>query len=138
LASDINKQYAGTTDDLSIALKDMLDIQWEAIGASVDMQNALFALGQSIQANGTSFDEYSAGGRANLTALQKVLSAMVTAAAGDASQLATLVAGLMEALTGFGVNAANQLGFVQSFLAQIVGSGGFTGFKGLEAATLDA
>jgi len=73
----------------------------------------MYGLGQSLQENGASFDAYSVGGRANLEALQQTLSSMVTASAGDSTALATMIAGLMQSLASYGVDAVGQLGFVQ-------------------------
>lgn len=119
---------------LSQALQDTIDTQYEVIGGTVDVQNAIFGLGQTLQSGGISFDEYSVSGRANLQALQNTLNTMVKASGGDATELATYLAGLMQALGGYGVDTVKQLAFVQNALANLTGGTGTTGLKGLGVA----
>lgn len=113
------QETASDLEELTDALQDQVDVAFEGINAEVGMQNALYGLGQSIVENGTAFNTFSAGGRANMEALQKTISAMVTAAAGDSTMLASLLAGLMQQLAGYGVNASQELGMVQSMIAQL-------------------
>lgn len=119
-----------TTDSLeglTNALQEQVDVAFEGINADVAMQNALYGLGQALAENGTSFDIFSAGGRANMEALQKTINSMVTASAGNSEILASLLAGLMQQLSAYGVDAVNELAMVQSLIAQLVdGKGGLT------------
>jgi len=120
------------------ALKDLLTTEYELTGNTVSVQSALSSLGASLYENGNTFSEYSAGGQANLAALQSTLSAMVTAAGGDNVRLATMVAGLMQQMTAMGYGAVNELSFVQSFLAQITGGKGTGGLLGVGLAAQTA
>jgi TP901 family phage tail tape measure protein len=129
---------ADEVTDYDAALQDLVATQYEAVGGTVQVQNAIYALGQSIGENGNSFDAYSVNGRANLEALQNTLNAMVKAAGGDSAALATMLAGLMQSLASYGVDAVNQLGFVQSMLAQLTGGKGVGGLTGVGQAALSA
>lgn len=121
-------------DDFDGALSDLLDTEYALVGNTAAVQSALRGLGESLAANGNDFSEYSAGGQANLTALQSTLSAMVTAAGGDNTRLATMVAGLMQQMTTAGFGAVNELAYVQSFLSQITGGKGTGGLVGVGLA----
>jgi TP901 family phage tail tape measure protein len=116
-------------EDMTSALQDNVDLAFEAINADLAMQNALYGLGQSLAENGTSFDVFSAGGRANMESLQKTISAMVSASAGNSATLAALLAGLMQQLAGYGVDAVNELAFVQAMIAQLAGKEGLVGVE---------
>ena len=129
---------ATSETDLVSSMKDVLDTSYAIVGGTVDMQNAMYSLGTALQENGTSFDQYSVGGRANLDALQKTLSTMVSASGGDATTLATMIAGLMQSLGGMGVDTVNQLGFVQDALAQLTGGKGTSGLAGVSTASKEA
>lgn len=124
---------AENLDDLTNALQEQVDMAFEAVNADLAMQNALYGLGQSLAENGTSFNVFSAGGRANMEALQKTISAMVAASAGDSATLAALLAGLMQQLSSYGVDAVNELAFVQSMINQLVGGNG-KGLVGVQDA----
>lgn len=102
----------------------LMDVFDELIGSTVDVQNSMFALGESIAQNGTSFDVYSAAGRENLEALQNTLSTIVAAAGDDSAALAAMVAGLMQSLSTYGVDTVNELAFVQQAIARITGGKG--------------
>ena len=106
-------------EDFNDALQEQVDMAFEAIDADLAMQNSLFSLGQSLAENGNSFSTFSEGGRANMEALRKTISAMVASAGGDNVMLASLLAGLMQQLSGYGVNAVQELAFVQSMIAQL-------------------
>ena len=121
-------------DDTINNLQDLVETQTESIDSTVAMQNAIASLGQSLYENGTSFDAFSAAGRQNLGALSTVIDSMVKAAGGDANTLAVLLTGLMQSLAGYGVDAVNQLGFVQSMIAQLTGGKGVGGLYGVSDA----
>jgi len=118
---------SGGFDELLTKLQDTVDASFEEINAAVGLQNALYGLGQSLAENGTSFDVFSVGGRANMEALQKTISAMVAASAGDSATLASLLAGLMQQLSAYGVNAVNELAFVQAMINELTGGKGLAG-----------
>jgi TP901 family phage tail tape measure protein len=125
----------GTLEDLSTVMQDVIDTQYGIVGGTVDVQNSLASLGESLANNGTSFDEYSVAGRENLQALQAVMNAMATASGGDAEVLATNLAGLMQSLAQYGVNTVTQLGFVKQAIAQLAtGAGGTSGLVGVADA----
>jgi hypothetical protein len=130
---------SGSASDLTSALQDIIDTQYGIVGGVVDVQNALSGLGQSLAENGNNFDAYSVGGRANLEALQAVMSAMVKDSGGDAAVLAANLEGLMQSLASYGVNTVNQLGFVQQAIAQLAtGHGGVGGLQGVQQASAAA
>lgn len=134
-AFGLNAEEAGdSVEVLDKSLQDHLDTQYAIIGNTVNVQNAMSNLGKSLFENGASFDAYSESGRANLAALQSALSAMVTAAAGNETVLATHIAGLMQALSGFGVDAVGELAYVQRYLAQLNGGRGAEGLIGVTAS----
>lgn len=127
-ASDAGDGY----EEETISLSDLISAQNDAINSTVGVQNAIYSLGESLAQNGTDFNAYSVNGRANLQALQQTISAMVTAAGDDSQALAQMLAGLMQSLSGYGVDAVNQLGYVQSMINTLVG-GRTLGLAGVAA-----
>jgi len=118
---------SGGFDELLTKLQDTVDAAFDGVNSTAEMQRALYGLGQSLAENGTSFDVFSVGGRANMEALQKTISALVAASAGDSATLASLLAGLMQQLSAYGVNAVNELAFVQAMINELAGGKGLTG-----------
>lgn len=137
-AADGMVSGAEAAAELEGSLQDLIDTQYDVVGGTVAVQNAIYGLGESLAENGLSFDAFSVGGRANLESLQKTLSAMVQASGGDAAALATMVAGLMQTLASYGVDTVNQLAFVQNALAQLTGGKGTTGLTGVGQAAAQA
>lgn len=125
-------------DEQESSVANLMDMYGALVGNTVDIQNALYALGESLHANGTSFDAFSVGGRANLEALQRTMSVMVAAAGDDSAALATMLAGLMQSLASYGVDTVNQLAFVQRMLAQLTGGKGVGGLSGVTQAAEQA
>lgn len=127
-------------DDAYVDLQDTLSQIISDAGAYIDgtlgMQNATYALGQSLAENGKQFDLYSAGGRANFAALQQVINSMVTAAGGDANSLATYLSGLMQSLVAMGVTGAEALNLVKSSIAALPTTAGID-FDALKQSALD-
>lgn len=127
-----------SAQDMVNNLQDLLDVQYDLVGGTVAVQNAIYALGASLGENGNDFSAYSVAGRENLAALQQALSSMVQASGGDAQALAVMVAGLMQTLAAQGVDTVNQLGFVQNALAQLTGGKGVGGLPGVGEAAKQA
>lgn len=99
--------------------------------------NAVYALGQSLAENGNSFNIYSANGRANLTALNSTIDAVVATAGDDTAQLTAYLATIMSSLVAHGINSVNQLGAVGDRIASLMGDTGvdISQFKGLMQGT---
>lgn len=127
-----------STVDAADALVDMVNAQYEITGGTVAVQNALASLGESLAVNGNNFSAFSESGRLNLAALQAVINAMASASGGDAAALATNIAGLMQSLGSFGVNAANDLLFLQNILNGLTGGRGTAGLPGVAQAATQA
>mgnify|MGYP005982344317 CR=1 FL=1 len=140
LLGDTTSTDAATeaTEDYASSLQDTVDAQVSGIDSTVAMQNSLYDLGKSLYENGTSFDAFSVAGRANLGALQQTISTLVTAAGGDSATLATLLAGLMQQLTQFGVNSAGELQYVANLINQLTGGKGTSGLQGVTTAAQQA
>jgi len=135
-ALGINSEYAaGGLDEVSKSLQDIIDAEYAITGGTVAVQNSLANLGQSLFDNGTSFDAYSIGGRANLIALQDVVSAMAASSTPD--ELAAKIAGLMQSLSAMGVNTAGELVYLQNILSNLTGGKG-AGLNGVNQAALAA
>lgn len=138
-AGNATADAASDTDLYTTSLTDLINLQYGAVDSTVSMQNALYGLGSALYENGTSFDAYSVGGRANLQALQSVVSAMAQAAGEDSAALAANLAGLMQSLAAYGVDTVNQLGYVQAMIAQLTGGKGVTtNLQAVENAALKA
>jgi TP901 family phage tail tape measure protein len=78
----------------------------EPIADSVKAQDSLFNLGKALRQNGQDWDEYSASGRANITALQSTIESFVTAFGGDAQVLADNLLALREYMIQMGMGGA--------------------------------
>lgn len=131
--SDLADEISNTTSKL----QDQVDALFGAENGTVNLQNALYALGGSLQENGNSFDIYSDSGRKNFAALQAVISAAVKASGDDAVALATNLQGIMQALGSFGVNVANQVPSLLKLVNNLTG-GKSTGLTGVGQAAAKA
>lgn len=105
--------------DLGNALADLVSASLSVADSTVAMQNAMYGLGTSLYENGTSFDVFSASGRANLAALQSAIDAAVKASGDDATALATHLAAISSSLSGFGVNVAAQLPQLTNLMSKL-------------------
>lgn len=121
---NVGTEATAAIEDQAMALQELVDLQYEVVGSQVAVNDALYGLGESLATNGTGFDVYTAAGRANMEALSQTINAMVTAAGEDMEALAGMLAALMQQLSAYGVNAVNELGFVQQMIAQLTGGKG--------------
>lgn len=117
-ASDAQEEVAATADDVTAAFEeegeqviDLASKLREAVlaanefaSAQGDMEGSLYALGQSMQKNGSSFTAFSEGGRANMKALESVISSTVAQAGGDAQLLANMLLGVQQQLIATGAS----------------------------------
>lgn len=117
-AADLSTDLESTGTAAENAATSMFAIQ----GASVAVQNAMFALGESVRENGTSFDAFSENGRANLDALQQTVTAMANAAGDDTQAFVGSLSNMLATLESAGVDTSNELGFVQDQLLGLVNS----------------
>jgi TP901 family phage tail tape measure protein len=131
-------EFGDSVSGVDQKLSELVDSEYAVIGGTIEMQNAMFALGQSLYENGNSFDVFSVGGRENMIALQAVVSAMAAASGGDATVLANNIAGLMQSLQSFGVSAANDLIYLQNILNGLTGGKGTAGLKAITPAANQA
>jgi TP901 family phage tail tape measure protein len=90
--------------DLAADLREAVLAANEFVSAQVDMEGALYALGQSMQKNGTTFSAFSEGGRSNMMALESVISSTVSQAGGDAQLLANMLLGVQQQLIATGAS----------------------------------
>lgn len=114
--SDDEETVGNSAQTAASKLRDMVGSVLDGVDATVSYQNSLYSLGESLAQNGSSFDVYSAEGRANLAALGQVIDAATQAANGDAEQLAASLRAIMANLSGFGVNVAQQVPGLLSLL----------------------
>lgn len=91
--------------DLASKLREAVLAANEFVSAQGDMEGSLYDLGQSMQKNGTSFTAFSVGGRANMKALESVISATVAQAGGDAQLLANMLLGVQQQLIATGASS---------------------------------
>lgn len=126
------------TEDYLQVLQQVFDTHFGAIDSTRAVQDAMRGLGEALYENGTAFDVYTAAGSANMQALSGVINAMITASAGDAQALAVMLAGLMDQLASYGVDAVNELAFVANMIAELTRGRGVAGMAGLTRATQEA
>lgn len=138
VSSEALDEVGASAEDAANRLIDMVDAEYQITGGTVAVQNSLASLGESLAQNGNDFSAYSVNGRLNLAALQAVVSAMAQASGGDAAVLATNIAGLMQSLGQFGVNAAQDLIFLQNILNGLTGGKGTAGLPNVQMAAVDA
>ncbi len=89
-----------------------------SLGAETD---AIRNLAQSVIDNGKAINTSTAGGIANLEALQSTISAMATASGGDYTRFANQVGGLMVTLQQQGVNTQGVMGAVRAAVENVAG-----------------
>lgn len=105
---------------------------FDSVGAAVDAAfagvsglggetTAIRELAQSILDNGNAINTSTAGGVANLNALQSTISAMATASGGDYTRFANQVGSLMLTLQQEGVNTQNVMGAVRAAVENVAG-----------------
>jgi TP901 family phage tail tape measure protein len=80
---------------------------------TLGVESALYSLGQALQKGKGDFSEYTTAGRANIGALQSVISAYATAAQGDQQALADNLQALMNYMISAGYATAESLYIVQ-------------------------
>lgn len=110
---------AGGAVSLADGLSPMVEALFGSVNATAAAQQAIYDLGASLGEGGTSFSEFSETGRANLAALNDTISAMATQAGEDTGVFISNVGGLLQQLSGMGVNVEGELGFVGEMLADI-------------------
>ena len=103
-------------DDLEESVTNFADGLFDIINAEMGVIGATYDLGAAMANNGTSFDQFSVGGRANIEALQKAISAASEAAGGDASLFSAYVQQIVNDLVAAGAVGVQQLDFVRSAL----------------------
>lgn len=91
--------------DLASKLREAVLAANEFVSAQGDMEGSLHDLGQSMQKNGSSFTAFSVGGRANMKALESVISATTAQAGGDAQLLANMLLGVQQQLIATGASS---------------------------------
>ncbi len=126
-ANDASAEGVTGLDDYQQGVKEVGD---EAAMASAELQgfidlvmlegknklgveNALYSLGQALQKGKGDFSEYSTTGRANIAALQSVISAYTVAANGDQQALADNLTALYNYMIQSGYATAESLYVVQ-------------------------
>jgi TP901 family phage tail tape measure protein len=87
------------------ALREAVDAANEFANANASLEGSLYGVGQSMQKNGSAFDAYSTGGRANMQSLSSAISATTKAAGGDSQLLVNLLLGLRQQLISVGAGA---------------------------------
>lgn len=118
---------ASETRDLVAELADTIGLFTDVARATLDTQNSIYSLGQSLGENGRSFDEFSAAGRENMAALLDTINAVAAETPGDAATTAANLQALFDALVdGAGVSAG-QLLFLQNIIATLAQQGGGIG-----------
>jgi TP901 family phage tail tape measure protein len=90
--------------ELASKLREAVLAANEFVSAQGDMEGSLYELGQSMQKNGTDFTAFSVSGRANMKALESVISSTVAQAGGDAQLLANMLLGIQQQLVATGAS----------------------------------
>lgn len=117
-ATGLSEDLESTGTAAENAATSMFAIQ----GAAASVQESMFALGESVRENGSSFDAFSENGRANLDALQQTVSAMADAAGEDTGAFIGSLSNMLATLEAAGVDTSGELGFVQDQLLTLVNS----------------
>jgi TP901 family phage tail tape measure protein len=99
---ELKKEAAAAKAELMALIKQGL----EPIANSAKAQQSLFSLGKALKENGGNWDEYSEGGRANITALQSTIESYVTAFGDDSQILANNLLALREYMIQMGMGGA--------------------------------
>jgi TP901 family phage tail tape measure protein len=115
---------AEVMDDSAAATGNATDALADFANAQLDAVNSVYALGESLAANGDSFDIYSVNGRNNLAALNETLNSVVALAGGNSEQLAVYLQSIMSALAAHGINSVAQLGAVGERIGAIISASG--------------
>ena len=105
--------------DVTTLTDKMKELSGAASGI-VNVEEAMYSLGSSIAENGGAFDVFSEAGRANLSAVQKAMSAMAEAAGEDEQALAYNLVNMLDNLQNAGVGASEELGFAYEALNSLV------------------
>lgn len=135
--SDETADVAEAADTASSALSEMIDSTFGGPESIAAVEDALYGLGSSLRDNGNSFSTFSEGGRANLEALKKTISALAEQSNGDAAVFGASIGNLLTDLEGYGVDTQNELQFVHQLMAQI-GSTTATGVVDVDTSTAQA
>lgn len=115
--------------DLVTEMQDMISAFTDVQQTALNTQNSISSLGESLGQNGTSFDQFSEAGRANMTALLDTINAVAEETPGDAAATAANLQALFDSLVNGAGVSANSLYFLKQIIA------GLTSQAGGEVAT---
>lgn len=113
-------------------IADFTDGLFDIVNAEMAVISSTYDLGNAVQQNGLSFDQFSVGGRANIAALQQAISGAAQAAGGDANLFSAFVQQIVNDLVAMGAVGVQQLDFVRAALG--AGSAGIV--ENTQAAAL--
>lgn len=114
----------GTTDSFSL-LAEEVEAAMEAISGSMrttlDLEDSLGGLGQSLAQNGLVWDQYSEAGRSNLTALLKTMDEIAAQTPDDANAIAANMQALFDTLVNGGYASKEQLTVLRNTILSLGG-----------------
>lgn len=113
-AREVAAEAAAAKSELMEFIKQGL----EPLADSVKAQNSLFNLGKALQENGQDWDEYSVGGRENITTLQSTIESFVSAFGGDAQLLANNLLALRDYMIQMGMGGATAFAMLDLAIAE--------------------
>ena len=90
------EEQGGVAVESAEQLRELVEASYEWLNVNAGLEGSLYALGQSMGKNGTSFSAYSEAGRSNIQALERAITSAADVAGGDALLLSNLLAGLRE------------------------------------------
>ena len=139
---EVQKSIKKTGDEAASAMsevKGFIDLVMLSGKNKVNLENALYSLGQSLQKGKGDFSSYSVAGRANLTALYSTITALTENSTKDGIVNQQVLADNLQALYNFmiagGYATAESLGIVQ---AAILATGRTAQAVALNFSSLDS
>lgn len=103
-------------------LSNLADSTFDTERAQIDLIDAVSGIGKSMAENGSLFDQYSEGGRANINALLNAFTTANKLAGDDTALFASLVQNIIQQVVAAGGEGVLQLAAVRNALSQLVGS----------------
>lgn len=119
-ANALTEEYALLVEQID----GLISAHTEEVDATLRSQDAIYSLGESLRENGASFDEFSAGGRANMQALLQAVNAIAAQTPGDAAAIANNLNALFRSIVEGGYASANQMNVLRNIISSL---GGVTG-----------
>lgn len=119
-AADEMDNTAAAAANASAAVDELNDALFGSENSTINMEQSLWGLGESLYENGSAFDEFSQAGQGNMLALMDSMSIITEQSGGDASTTAANMQALYDNLVSGGNAPAAMLEFLATKINELM------------------